>query len=78
MSTTQPSSGSGHFCYGCNQFFRDPNPTVISHKGCKGKKSLGICVDSKELGEYHPYNLEEKSKWELIQIIQKLSKQINK
>lgn len=63
----------GHFCYGCNEFFHDSNPTVVVHKGCKGKKSLGICFDSKEFGEYHPYNLEDKSKWELIQIIQKLS-----
>jgi hypothetical protein len=62
----------GHFCYGCDEFFHDSNPTVTTHKGCKGKKSLGICVDSKEFGEYHPYNLEDKTKWELIQIIQKL------
>ncbi len=64
----------GHFCYGCNEFFHDSNSTVTKHKGCKGKKSLGICVDSKEFGEYHPYNLENKSKWELIQIIQNLNK----
>lgn len=51
---------------------------LIWRNDCKtiGKKSLGICVDSKEFGEYHPYNLEDKSKWELIEIIQKLSKQI--
>lgn len=67
----------GHFCYGCNEYFHDPRFGITTHKGCKGKKNLGICVDSKEWGEYHPYNLEEKSKWELIQIIQKLSKQIN-
>lgn len=67
----------GHFYYGCNEFFRDSNPTVTTHKGCKGKKSLGICVDSKEFDEYHSYNLENKSKWELIQIIQKLSKFTN-
>jgi len=42
-----------------------------------GKNNLEICVDSKDCRERHPYNLEEKSKWELIQIIQKLSKQIN-
>lgn len=64
----------GHFCYGCNEFFHDSNPYVHYHKGCKGKKSLGICVDSKEFGEYHIFNLEDKSKWGLIQIIQKLTK----
>lgn len=63
----------GHFCYGCNKYFHDPNPSVSLHKGCKGNKNLGICVDKKEFGDYHPYNLENKSKWELIQIIQKLS-----
>ena len=67
----------GHFCCRCNEFFHDSNPTVTTYKGCKGKKSLGICVDNKEFDEYHPYNLEDKSKWEFIQIIQKLSKQIN-
>ena len=63
----------GHFCYGCNEHFHESNPNVTTHKGCKGKKTLGICVDSKEFGEFHPINLEQKSKWELIQIIQKLS-----
>ena len=62
-----------HFCYGCNQHFHDSNPGVTKHKGCKGKPSLGICVDSKEFGQYHPYNLEDKSKWELIQMIQELT-----
>jgi len=53
----------GHFCYGCNEYFHDSRFGITTHKGCKGKKSLGICVDSKEFGEYHPYNLENKSKW---------------
>ena len=52
----------GHFCYGCNEYFHDSRFGITTHKGCKGKKNLGICVDSKEWGEYHPYNLEEKSK----------------
>jgi hypothetical protein len=67
----------GHFCYGCNEYFHDSNSLVITHKGCKGKKSLGVCVDSKEFGDYHPYNLEDKTKLELITIIHKLSNQIN-
>jgi len=63
----------GHFCYGCNEFFHDSNPDVVYHKGCKGKRSLGICVDSKEFGEYHYYNLRDKSKSELITMIQNLA-----
>lgn len=60
----------GHFCYGCDEHFHDSNPSTVYHKGCKGTKSLGACIDRKEFGEYHPYNLEEdKTKWELIQII---------
>jgi hypothetical protein len=62
-----------HYCYDCKEYFNDSNHSVKKHKGCKTPKGFGICVDSKEFGEYHPYNLEEKSKWELIQIIQKLS-----
>jgi len=38
----------GHFCYGCNEYFHDSNPIVNTHKNCKGNKSLGICVDSRE------------------------------
>lgn len=46
--------GRGHYCYGCETFFHDSNPSVTTHKGCKGKKSLGICVDGKEFMKY-PY-----------------------
>ena len=38
----------GHYCYDCETFFHDSNPNVTEHKGCKGNKSLGICVDGKE------------------------------
>lgn len=62
----------GHFCYGCNKYFHDPNPKIIEHKNCEGNKSLGVCVDSKEFGEYHYYNLKYLSKSELIDIIHKL------
>jgi hypothetical protein len=68
------TENKGHFCYGCDEFFHDSNYAVTTHKGCKGQKSLGICVDSREFGELHPYNLENKSKWELISIIQTLRK----
>jgi hypothetical protein len=63
----------GHYCYDCDTFFRDSDPNVTKHKGCKTKKGLGICVDKKEFGKYHYFNLEDKSKGELIQIIQKLT-----
>jgi hypothetical protein len=72
------STGPGHYCYGCKEFFHDSNMYVHTHKGCKGQKSLGICVDSKEFGKYHPYNLENKSNWDLIQIIQELSEDVKK
>lgn len=65
---------SGHFCYGCREFFHDTNPHITEHKNCKGNKSLGICVDGMECGEYHYLNLKDKSKNELIEIIQKLNK----
>jgi Ni,Fe-hydrogenase I small subunit len=41
----------GHFCYGCNEYFHDSQFGITTHKGCKGKKSLGICVDSKEYSQ---------------------------
>jgi Ni,Fe-hydrogenase I small subunit len=63
----------GHKCYGCNQFFHDKNPHITSHKGCKGNKSLGICVDSKEFGEYYIGNLLNLNKDELIKMILKLT-----
>jgi len=63
----------GHFCYGCNEYFHDTNPNIIEHKGCKGKKHLGICVDKKDFGKYHISNLEDKTKWELIEMIQTLT-----
>jgi Ni,Fe-hydrogenase I small subunit len=64
---------TGHKCYGCNEFFHDTNPYVTSHKGCRGKKSLGICVDRKEFGEYYIGNLLELEKSELIQMVVKLT-----
>ncbi len=63
----------GHFCYGCREFFHDTDSNVIVHKGCKGQKDLGICVDSKEFGKYHYSNLTNKSKDELIEMIIELS-----
>jgi len=62
----------GHFCYGCDGYFHDSNPKITTHKGCEGNKSLGICVDSKEFGKYHYYNLKDLSKSELIDIIHEL------
>ena len=40
----------GHFCYGCNEYFHNSNPGTVDHKGCKGKKSLGVCIDRREIG----------------------------
>lgn len=65
-------NSKGHFCYGCDTYFHDSNPKITTHKGCKGNKKLGICVDSKEFGDYHYYNLKDKSKSELIDIIHEL------
>lgn len=73
QKATNLEQSKGHFCYGCNSYFHDSDPNVLEHVGCKGKKSLGICVDGREFGELHPYNLENKNKAELIQIIQRLS-----
>ena len=70
-------TSKGHFCYGCNTFFHDSNPYVRTHKGCKGNKSLGVCVDSKEFGEDYVGNLLELSKDELIKMILKTSKNKN-
>ncbi len=67
------SKSKGHFCYGCNEYFHDKNLKITHHKGCKGQKSLGICVDSIEFGKYHEYNLENYSKKELVEIIQHLA-----
>lgn len=65
----------GHYCYGCEKYFHDSNPNVTTHKGCKGFKSLGICVDRKEFGKYHYENLRELSKQELINMIHELVKE---
>ena len=65
----ESDENKGHFCYGCNKFFHDSNPYVTSHKGCKGKKSLGICVDGKEFGKYYLGNLLEMDRAELRKII---------
>ena len=66
------SQNKGHFCYGCDEFFHNTDPRTTEHKGCKGNKSLGVCIDSLEFGEYHYYNLKDKTKQELINIIYKL------
>jgi hypothetical protein len=65
----------GHFCYGCNDYFHENNPCVVEHKDCKGNKSLGICVDKMEFGEYYIGNLVDKTKYQLIEIIEKLLKE---
>ena len=62
----------GHYCYGCESHFRDTNPNVKSHKGCKGKKSFGICVDRREFGEYDPMNIKRLSLVEIINIKSRL------
>jgi len=67
------SKNKGHFCYGCDEYFHDTNPDITEHKDCKGNKSLGVCVDGKECGEFHYYNLRDKSKEELIEVISKLT-----
>lgn len=41
----------GHFCYGCNEYFHESNPKLTIHKDCKGKKSLGVCVDKREFSD---------------------------
>jgi hypothetical protein len=46
--------GRGHYCYGCETTFHDSNPNITEHKGCKGKKHLGICVDGTEFLKF-PY-----------------------
>lgn len=71
------SNNLGHFCYGCNEYFHDSNPHVITHKGCKGNKSIGICVDSREFGKYYYGNLRKLPKETLIQYILELTNEPN-
>jgi hypothetical protein len=68
--------GIGHKCYGCGEYFRDSNPNVVSHKGCKSP-NLGICVDRKEFGKYHYENLRELSKQELIVMVQEMAESLD-
>lgn len=68
----------GHFCYGCDRFFHDSDPYVTKHKGCGSDKDLGICVDSREFGPYHPFNLEHRSKEELVRMVVGLKDRIDR
>lgn len=74
--STEPNKG--HFCYACRQFFHDSDPYIKNHKGCSSDKDLGVCVDSREFGPYHPLNLERNSKDELMEMVLHLKERIDR
>ena len=43
--------GVMHYCYSCKRFFEYSDPKIKSygfHLGCKSKKNLGVCINSKQ------------------------------